>query len=92
MSSLDLHLWPFPSCFMAQILYTIHIATTRATSPAHLTISLIIILMFGADYKLMYFCCLFSFGWFPGVWFRCQGIIQKKKYNIQNKAKVWNQE
>jgi len=31
----------------------------------------------------------------PKCWhikFRCQGITQKKAYNIQNTAKVWNQE
>jgi hypothetical protein len=34
---------------------------------------------------------MFSSGWFPGVWFRRRGITQKKTYNIQNTAKVWNQ-
>ena len=92
MSSLDLHLWPFLSCFMAQTLHKIHIAIMRATPPAHLTIYLIVILMFGAHYKLMYFCCILSFGWFPGIRFRCRGFTQKKKYNIQYKVKVWNQE
>ena len=33
--------------------------------------------------------CLFSFGWFPGVWRR--GITQKKTNNILNTAKAWNQ-
>jgi hypothetical protein len=36
MSSLDLHLWPFPSCFMAQILYTTHIGPMRA-APLHIS-------------------------------------------------------
>jgi hypothetical protein len=49
---------------------------------------------------------MLSFGWFPGVWnlyanisehsvcsiFIGRGITQKKAYNIQNTAKVWNQD
>ena len=46
---------------------------------AHLTFYLIIILMFGVHYKLMYYCCILSFGCFPGVGFRCRGFTQKKK-------------
>jgi hypothetical protein len=34
--------------------------------------------------------CMYSFGYFPGV--RCRGNTQKNTYNIQNTAKVWNQE
>jgi hypothetical protein len=34
----------------------------------------------------------FILGDSPAFEFRCRGMIQKKEYNIQNMAKVWNQE
>jgi len=44
------------------------------------------------DFKLLpcFECYMPSSGKFPGI--RCQGITQKKAYNIHNTAKVWNRE
>jgi len=46
-------------------------------------------------WHLNFICQRFGTLSVPKRWhikFRCQGITQKETYNIQNTAKVWNQE